>query len=201
VSRTILVAVALAALALAPSAAAKGPHAIVEPGPEGIAPGERWLTTLTLVEFRDRELARAHPRIVLRSGSDRAVVRPSAEQVLGKGRYELSVVFPRAGRWAYAVVDGKRRFEFAPVVIRRGAERDTTAFVAFPKGSPAERQGAGGPIYGDTGPGAGGESLPPEVVVPAAAETDGGGVPLWIPAAGLALVGAGTITAVRRRRH
>jgi hypothetical protein len=200
VSRSILVAVALAALALAPSAAAKGPHAIVEPGPGGIAPGERWLTTLTLVEFGSRELASAQPRMVLRSGSDRFVVRPSGEQVLGKGRYELSVVFPRAGRWSYTVIDGRRRFEFSAAVIRRGAERDTTAFVAFPKGSPAERQGAGGPIFGDTGPAAGGESLPPEVVVPAARASDGGGLPLWIPAAGLALAGAGALTVMRRRR-
>jgi hypothetical protein len=200
VRRTILVAVAVAALALAPGAAAKGPHAIVEPGPGGIAPGERWLTTLTLVELRDSEMARARPRMVLRSGSERIVIRPSAEQVLGKGRYELSAVFPRVGRWNYAVVDGKRRFEFPAVVIRRGGERDATAFVAFPTGSPEERQGAGGPIYGDTGPAAGGESLPPEVVMPAAREGDGGGLPLWIPAAGLALVGAGTLTALRLRR-
>jgi hypothetical protein len=30
---------------------------------------------------------------------------------------------------------------------------------------------------------------------------DGGGFPLWIPAAGLALAGAGTLTVVRRRLH
>jgi hypothetical protein len=200
VSRTILISVAVAALALAPSAAAKGPHAIVEPGPGGIEPGERWLTTLTLVEFGSRELASARPRMVLRSGSDRFVVRPSAEQVLGKGRYELSVRFARAGRWSYTIIDGQRRFEFPAAVIRRGGERDRTAFVAFPAGSPAERQGAGGPIFSDTGPAAGGESLPPEVVMPAAREGDGGGLPLWIPAAGLALAGAGTLTVVRRRR-
>jgi MYXO-CTERM domain-containing protein len=200
VSRSILVAVAVVTLALAPAAAAKGPHAIVEPGPAGMAPGERWLTTLTLVELSSRELASARPRMVLRSGSDRFVVRPSPEQVLGKGRYELSVVFPRGGRWSYTVIDGSRRFQFPAVVIRRGAERDTTAFVAFPKGSPEERQGAGGPIFGDTGPAAGGESLPPEVVTLAAEEADGGGLPLWIPAAGLALAGAGALTVVRRRR-
>jgi MYXO-CTERM domain-containing protein len=201
VSRAIAVSALVALLALAPSAAAKGPHAIVEPGPGGIEPGERWITTLTLVELRSSELAGARPRMVLRSGSDRLVVRPSPEQVLGKGRYELSVVFPRAGRWSYTVIDRRRRFQFAAAVIRRGAERDTTAYVAFPKGSRAEREGAGGPIFGDTGPAAGGESLPPEVVVLATEDTGGGGVPLWIPAAGLALVGAGTITAVRRRRR
>ena len=168
----------------------------MEPGPGGIAPGERWVATLTLGELGGR--VAAHPRLVLRSGSQRLVVRPAR---VDAQQYGLTVVFPRAGRWSYAVLSGRRRFEFPAAVIRRGAERDTTAFVAFPKGSPAARQGAGGPIYGDTSPDEGGDSLPPEVVTPAARETGGGGVPLWIPAAGLALVGAGTITAVRRRRH
>jgi hypothetical protein len=197
-TRSLLVALTLAILALAPSAAAKGPHAIVEPGPGGIAPGERWLTTLTLVELHGRQLAGTRPRMVLRSGSERVVVRSSGEQ----GRYELSAVFPRVGRWQYAVVHGKRRFEFPAVVIRRGRERDATAFVAFPTGSPEERQGAGGPIYGDTGPAAGGESLPPAVFMPASRGGEGGdgGRPWWIPAAGLALVGAGTLTVLRLRR-
>ena len=194
--RSIPVVVAVAVLALAPGAAAKGPHAIVEPGPGGIAPGESWVATLTINELGGR--VAAHPRLVLHSGPQRLVVRPAR---VDAQQFRLTVVFPRAGRWSYAVLSGGRRFEFPAAVIGRGAERDTTAFVAFPKGSPAARQGAGGPIYGDTSPGEGGESLPPEVVVAAARETGGSGVPLWIPAAGLALVGAGTITAVRRRRH
>jgi MYXO-CTERM domain-containing protein len=200
VSRTIAASVVVAVLALAPSAAAKGPHAVVEPGPGGIEPGKPWVSTLTLIEFRSREIARARPRMVLRSGSARFVVRPSREQVLGKGRYELSVVFPRAGRWSYTVVHGARRFEFPAAVIGAGGERDTTAFVAFPEGSRGERQGAGGPILGDGAPAGGGEPLPPEVVMPAAGESDDGGVPFWIAAAGLALAGAGTLTLLRRRR-
>jgi hypothetical protein len=207
VSRTISAFVIVAVLALAPSAAAKGPRAIVEPGPEGIEPGKRWVSTLSLMELRGRGEPNARPRMVLRSGSERFVVRPSREQVLGKGRYELSVVFPRAGRWWYTVVAGTRRFEFPAAIIGGGGERDTTAFVAFPEGSPGERQGAGGPIFGDGAPDGGGEPLPPEVVMPAARETDDaaretddGGVPVWIAAAGLALVGAGTLTVVRRRR-
>ena len=196
-SRTVVALVVLAVLALAPGATAKGPHAIVEPGPGGIAPGERWVAALTLVELRGRELER--PRLVLRSGSERFVVRPTR---LGKGRYELSAVFPRAGRWSYTVLDGRRRFEFPAAVIGRGNERDPTAFVAFPEGSPAERQGGGGPMLGDGAPPAGGEPLAPEVVVAAASPGDGdGGLPLWIPAAGLVLAGAGTVTLVRRHRR
>jgi hypothetical protein len=197
VSRSILVAVALAALALAPSAAAKGPHAIVDPGPAGIEPGERWVATLSLNEFSARALARAQPRVVLRSGRDRLAVRPVRT---GAGRYRLSAVFPRAGKWSYAVLAGTRRFEFPAAEIGAG-ERDTMGYVAFPEGSAAERQGAGGPFMDDAPP-AGGESLPPEVVMPAprGGDEDGGGLAWWIPAAGLALAGAGTLTVVRRRR-
>jgi hypothetical protein len=191
VSSRILVAVAAATLGLAPAAAAKGPHAIVDPGPAGIAPGERWVATLTLNEFR----ARAHPRLVLRSATERFTVRPRR---IGADRYGLSAVFPSAGRWSYTVLAGGRRFEFPAAAIGAG-ERDAMAYVAFPNGSPAERQGAGGPYMADEAPPAGGDPLPPEVVMPAAAD-DGGGLAWWIPAAGLALAGAGTLTVVRRRR-
>jgi hypothetical protein len=196
VSRTILVAVALAALAVAPSAAAKGPHAIVEPGPGGIAPGERWVATLTLNEFGDHALARSHPRVILRGGGDRLVVTPAR---LSVGRYRLSAVFPRAGRWTYTVLEARRSFEF-PVAVIGAGERETMAYVAFPKGSPAARQGAGGPYMNDAAAPSGGDPLPPEVVMPAAGESDAGGLAWWIPAAGLALAGAGTLTVVRRRR-
>jgi hypothetical protein len=194
-SRKILVTVALAALALAPSAAAKGPHAIVEPGPGGIAPGERWVATVSLNEFSARALARARPRVVLRSGPDRLALRPVRT---GAGRYRLSAVFPHAGQWSYVVLAGTRRFEFPAAEVGAG-ERDAMGYVAFPEGSAAERQGAGGPYVS---PPAGGESLPPEVVMPDSrgGDGDGGGLAWWIPAAGLALVGAGTLTAVRRRR-
>ena len=195
-SRTILIAVALAALALAPSAAAKGPHAIVDPGPAGIEPGEQWVATLSLNEFSAPALARAQPLVVLRSGRDRLVVRPVRTQ---PGSYRLSAVFPRAGRWAYTVIAGARRFEFPAAVIGSG-ERDTMAYVAFPEGSAAERQGAGGPYIEDAPP-AGGEPLPPEVVMPSPRGDDGGGgFAWWIPAAGLALAGAGALSAVRHRR-
>jgi hypothetical protein len=192
VSSRILVAVAVATLGLAPAAAAKGPHAIVDPGPAGLAPGERWVATLTLNELR----ARAHPRLVLRSATDRFTVRPRR---MGANRYQLSAVFPSAGRWSYAVLAAGRRFEFPAAAIGAG-ERDAMAYVAFPKGSPAERQGAGGPYMDEGAPPAGGDPLPPEVVMPAAADDDGGGLAWWIPAAGLALAGAGTVTVVRRRR-
>jgi MYXO-CTERM domain-containing protein len=212
-SRAILASFLLAALALAPSAIAKGPHATVDTGPTGLRPGQPWLTTLTLLEFGGRESATTRPLVIVRSGSERFAVRPRmiGAHVPGQGdvpteaRYRLRVVFPRAGRWSYTVLDGtreRRRFRFPAATIGRGARRDTTGFVAFPQGSPEAKQGAGGPILGDPAGASGpGDSLRPEVVMLAPREDDGDGFPLWIPAAGLALAGAGTLTAVRRRRR
>ena len=213
-SRIVVASLLLAGMALAPSAAAKGPHATVASGPGGIEPGEPWVTTLTLVEFGGREVAAARPVVILRSGSDRFAVRPprlgadvpGRSDVLAEARYRLRVVFPRAGRWSYTVLDGtrkQRRFHFPAATIGGNVKRVTTGFVAFPEGSPEEAQGAGGAILGDAAPAAGGrgDSLPPEVVSPATGGSDGGGLPLWIPAAGLALAGAGTLTLMRRRGH
>ena len=213
-SRIVVASLLLAGLALAPSAAAKGPHALVASGPGGIEPGEPWVTTLTLVEFGGREASAARPVVILRSGSDRFAVRPTRmgahvpgrSDVLAEARYRLRVVFPRAGRWSYTVLDGtrkQRRFHFPAATIGGNVKRVTTGFVAFPEGSPEEAQGAGGAILGDAAPAAGGrgDSLPPEVVSPATGGSDGGGLPLWIPAVGLALASAGTLTLMRRRGH
>ena len=213
-SRIVVASLLLAGMALAPSAAAKGPHATVASGPGGIEPGEPWVTTLTLVEFGGREAAAARPVVILRSGSDRFAVRPTRlgahvpgrSDVLAEARYRLRVLFPRAGRWSYTVLDGtrkQRRFHFPAATIGGNVKRVTTGFVAFPEGSPEEAQGAGGAFLGDAAPAAGGrgDSLPPEVVSPATGGGDGGGLPLWIPAAGLALASAGTLTLMRRRGH
>jgi hypothetical protein len=211
-SRIVVASLLLAGLALAPSAAAKGPHALVEPGPGGIGPGEPWVTTLTLMGFGADQVAAARPVVVFRSRSDRITVRPrrvgahipTQPDVMAEARYRLRVVFPHAGRWSYTVLDGtpkQRRFRFPAVTIAPNTVGDKTAYVAFPEGSPEERQGAGGPVLGDGAPPAGGEPLPPEVVVAAEHGGDGGGgLPLWIPAAGLALAGAGTLTVRRLRR-
>jgi hypothetical protein len=122
---------------------------------------------------------------------------------MAEARYRLRVVFPHAGRWSYTVLDGtpeKRRYHFPAVTIGPNTVGDKTAYVAFPEGSPEERQGAGGPVLGDGVPPSGGEPLPAEVVVAATEGGGDGGLRLWIPAVGLALAGAGTLTVLRRRR-
>jgi hypothetical protein len=211
--RRIVIAPLLATiLALAPAAAAKGPHATVSSGPTGIDPGKPWVTTLTLVEFGGRELAAARPTVILRSGTARFSVRPrlvgatvpSGSDVLGEARYRLRVVFPRAGRWSYTVVDGtraNRHFRFPMATIGGNADRLTTGYVAFPVGSAAHSQGGGGPIMDPPDPAASEPegALPPEVVLPPDDEPDGDGFPLWIPAAGLTLAGLGIAVRARRR--
>jgi MYXO-CTERM domain-containing protein len=182
-------------LGLAPAAVAKGPHAIIDSSPEGLDPGEPWVTTLTLEELAPKQRLKAKPRMVLRSGARRFSVWPRRTV---PGAYAVRVVFPSAGRWRYTVVDGQLRFRFPAVMIGGKGGRDTLGYVAFPAGSEAAAQGAGGPYEAPPEPEPGG-ALPPEVVLPE--EEDSDGVPLWIPAAGLTLVGAGGVAVARRRRH
>lgn len=210
---TIVVTALLAALALAPAAVAKGPHASVASGPEGIAPGEPWVTELTFVEYLSRDAKAARPVVVLRSGATRFAVRPrrisvyapGEPEMLAEARYRLRVVFPRAGRWTYTVHDGTRankRFRFPPAQIGGGAARVETGYVEFPVGSRAHREGGGGMIVSEADEPGGGHDgvLPPEVMLPPEDDEDGGGVAIWIPLAGLTLAGVGTVTVLRRRR-
>ena len=77
-------------------------------------------------------------------------------------------------------------------------------YVAFPKGSEAARQGAGG-VYltEESGEPAGGGALPPENLSIATAEADdedGGGIEPWLfPLLGVVLAGAGFATLRARR--
>jgi MYXO-CTERM domain-containing protein len=201
-------------IAFPPVAAAKGPHASLSSVPAGIEPGRPWVATLTLLEYGRREAAAARPSVILRSSRGRFTVRPSPlgthvprfEDALAEARYRLRVVFPRAGRWTFTVVDGTRagrRFRFPPAVIGADAEPVSGGYVAFPEGSRAEAAGAGGPVIGDARPApvGSGEALPPEVVLLSDDGSDQGGAPLWIPAAGLTLAGVGGLAVIRRRRR
>jgi MYXO-CTERM domain-containing protein len=213
--KRIVVAPFLAAvLALAPVAVAKGPHATVDSGPAGLELGEPWVTTLTLFEYGRRAAMTARPTVVLRNRERRFSVVPKRLEtsvskhpnVFVEARYRLRVVFPRAGRWSYTVLDGtpaNRRFRFPVATVGGNAERSTTGYVAFPQGSEAEAQGGGGPLDGGPRPvaDAGGGALPPKVYEPPADVSDDNGAALLIPAGGLALAGLATLGLVRRRRR
>lgn len=194
--KRILALLTVVGLVLAPSALAKGPHAILTSGPEAVEAGEPWDVTLELMETSGVD----RPALVARRG-DRVVAvrgrRVASEEPMT--RYELRVVLPTEGRWRITVVDRKRRFAFPAVGVGSGTV--PVDYVAFPKGSRAERQGGGGPWSAPETSVAAGEPLPPEVIEVAtdAADGDSGGIPLWIlPLIGVVLAGAG-IMRVRSR--
>jgi MYXO-CTERM domain-containing protein len=200
--RISVVASIVVLLALAPAAAAKGPHAVVTPGPDGLEPGQPWVATLELYEFDRDAAAAAQPTVIVRGKGQRFRVRARR---LAAHRFRLRLTFPRAGRWYYTVRDGtpaQPRFRFPAVTVGHGLRRDRTAYVAFPAGSRAEAQGGGGPIMEDPEPvsGTSGGALPPEVLPPPG-DPDDDGVAVWVPLAGLTLAGAGTLTVLRRRRR
>jgi MYXO-CTERM domain-containing protein len=194
----------LGGLALAPAAAAKGPHAILAPGTEPIEPGQAWVASVTFVEFGAGHARRARPEVVALRGTEglSAPLRRTGADEFGQ-EYRLRLVFPRAGRWRITVADGTRadrRFVFPALHVGGPNARPTSDFVAFPKGSRAEREGAGGTYGAPPEPAGSGRTtpLPPKVISFAESDSDHG-TSLWIPAAGLALAGLGLI-AVRRRR-
>ncbi len=185
--RTLVVS-AVVLLALAPAAMAKGPHAILSSAPEAVEAGQPWDVTLDLMEAKGG----SRPTLMARRGDRLIAVRGRLASSDGfMSRYELQVEFPVEGRWRLAVVDRKRRFEFPAVAV--GSGRVPQDYVAFPKGSMAERQGGGGPYDVPEQSVGFGEQLPPETVRLADEEPeDEGGFAFWIlPLAGLVLAGAG----------
>jgi hypothetical protein len=145
--RRTLVVLLLAGLVAAPTAAAKGPHAVLSPGTEPIEPGRAWLGSVTFVEFSSDHARSARPTLVARIGDARvsAPLRSAGASQVGS-EYRLRLVFPRAGRWRITVVDGSRadrRFVFPALQVGGPNARPTSDFVAFPKGSRGEREGAG----------------------------------------------------------
>jgi len=186
-----LVVLLVAGLVIAPAASAKGPHAVLTSGPEAVEAGRAWVATVELNEFPRRP----HPQAVAMRGERRVTgqLRQVSASMPGAAGFKLRMVFPTEGRWRLAVTAEKRRFAFPAIAVGSGtAPQD---YVAFPKGSAAARQGAGGVwTQGpDADAGGRGTPLPPETVSIAEPPDGGGGLPLWIPAVGLALAGAGVL--------
>jgi hypothetical protein len=195
-----LVVLLAVGLVFAPAASAKGPHAVMTSGPEGVKPGEPWVATLELNEFPRQP----HPIVVASRGDRRitAQIRSVPASMVGAAGFKLRMVFPTEGRWRLAVVAAKRHFPFPAVAVGSGTA--PADYVSFPKGSAAARQGAGGVwTQGpEADPAGRGTPLPPEEISAAASEPpdDDGGLALWIPALGLALAGAGVGLGVAHRR-
>lgn len=112
-----MVTAGLVALAL-PGAASAGGFATVGLSslPDGTAPGKPWHVTLTILQHGRTPLSDLQPQITIRSGdvTRTFAARPAARQ----GTYTADVVFPKAGRWRYAIADGfSQTHTFAPVSI------------------------------------------------------------------------------------
>jgi hypothetical protein len=194
-----LVALLVAGLVFAPAAGAKGPHAALTPGPEAVEAGRPWVANVEFNEFPGQP----HPVVFAIQGERRvtAKLRRVPASIVGANGFRLRMVFPTEGRWRLGVVAEKRRFAFPAISV--GSGNPPRDYVAFPKGSEAARQGAGGAW--SAGPEADafgrGTPLPPETVSLAEPPDDGGGgIPIWIPALGLALAGAGVGLGVAHRR-
>jgi hypothetical protein len=196
--RRTLAVLLVAGLVLAPAASAKGPHAVLTSGPDAIAAGRAWIATVELNEFPRTP----HPRAVATRGDRRvtAQLRRAPSSMVGAAAFKLRMVFPSEGRWRLALVAEKRHFSFP--VLNVGSGDAPQDYVAFPRGSAAARQGAGGVwIEGPEAEAGGrGTPLPAETVSFAKPpRDDDSGFPIWIPALGLALAGAGAWTLRARR--
>jgi hypothetical protein len=190
--RTVLVFL-LGALACAPAAAAKGPHAILTTPRETVEPGKPWQVTVELNEFRHAPM----PAMIGRRG-DRTVgarVDKTPASMPGAAGFRLTMVFPTDGSWKLRMFAGKRRFAFPAIQV--GSPAMPQDYVAFPLGSEAAREGAGGIYTTDEAP-----AVPAVPAAPASApprrESDGG-TDAWVVALlGVVVAGAG-VGAVRRR--
>jgi hypothetical protein len=197
-TRTLVVLLAVG-LVLAPAAVAKGPHAILTSGPDAVEPGKPWVATVELNEFRSAP----RPVLIARRGDRtvRAGVERATASMAGARAFKVTTVFPSDGRWKVTLVAGNRRMRFPAVNV--GSGEVPQDYVAFPIGSEAARQGAGG-VYMEPEPVGTGQPdpRPPEVYVVAdedSAEDGGSGIGLWLlPVVGVVLAGAGFAT-IRRR--
>jgi hypothetical protein len=98
--------IAVALLLLAPALASAGGFATagLSSTPEGIAPGKPWKVDITVLQHGRTPLDGLTPRVQISSGD---AAREFAAKPTGKpGVYRAEVVFPRAGRWDYRVLDG-----------------------------------------------------------------------------------------------
>jgi hypothetical protein len=192
-----LVVLLVAGLVFAPAAAAKGPHVVLSSGPEAAKAGRPWVATIELNEFPRQP----HPRVVATQAGRRvtARLRPVPASMVGAAGFKLRMVLPAEGRWPLMVVAGKRSFAFPALNVGGGVA--PADYVAFAKGSPEARQGAGGVwTQGpEADPSGRGTPLPPETVSIAEPPAEHGGLPLWIPVVGVALAGAGVFTLRARR--
>jgi hypothetical protein len=126
--RTVLVFL-LGALACAPAAAAKGPHAILTTPREAAEPGKPWEFTMELYAFADSP----QPAIIGRRGARTvgAEVEKVHSAMADAAAFRFTMVFPSRGSWKLLMFAGDRRFAF-PAVRVGGARTQPDYITAFP---------------------------------------------------------------------
>ena len=137
---TLVAAAVLAALLMAPATTLGGGWATVGLSslPNGTPPGQEWVVDLTVLQHGRTPLEGVAPRVLMRKdGSEKTFVAKATEQA---GVYRARVVFPSAGRWAYAVDDGfSRVHELGSVRI--GAGDDSAEAAATASAAPSDPGG------------------------------------------------------------
>lgn len=136
--KALCIGVLLAALAHAAPAAA-GCWATVQlaPPPAGTTAGKAWTAELTVLQHGRNPLpdaADARPTVIITNAAgDRKSF--TAEPVdSSKGLYSTDVVFPSAGTWNYAVVDGFSTSGGQPAPCERTHELGTVKIGKSPPG-------------------------------------------------------------------
>jgi hypothetical protein len=102
----LLFPIALAVALLSPALAGAGGFATagLSSTPDGVAPGQPWKVDITVLQHGRTPVNGLTPRVQISSG---AQSREFVAVPAGKpGVYRAEVVFPRAGRWDYRVLDG-----------------------------------------------------------------------------------------------
>lgn len=189
--RSLLVLLA-AGLVFAPAAIAKGPHAILTTPRETVEAGKPWEVTVELNEFRHPPV----PAMIGRRG-DRTIgaeLEKTPASMDGAAGFKFTMVFPAEGRWRLVLFAGKKRFRFPALQV--GGDEMPPNYVAFPDGSEAARQGAGGVYITDEAPVAPKRSSRAE---PKREEEEEEGMGAWVlPLLGVVLAGAGVAAVTRR---
>ena len=127
--KPVLVVALLAGLVLAPAAVAKGPHAILTTGPEGIEVGRPWESTIELNELRGTP--RPSFVAIRRDGHVDAEMRRVPASMRGALGFKATMIFPTEGRWRLMVIAGRRRFKFPAVDVGSGrAPQDYVSFTS-----------------------------------------------------------------------
>jgi hypothetical protein len=116
---TFLVAAAAAALLAAGAAAKEGGVELSSAPPYGLDAGDKWTTTLRLIDGTPEMLKQAKPRIEIENGKTGDRSDFAATPTDKPGVYTVDVVFPHKGFWTYSAYDGVtgRAYEFPVVYI------------------------------------------------------------------------------------